>query len=107
MLYIVASLVANGLATPLEVVRTRLLLQRSANGFGSTQYSGIIDALTTIYEEEGVEALFLGLQVRLLWNGVWLGVILGLQRAAYIDVRSLFLGLVEAFGDAASSLLGR
>ena len=103
VLYIVASLAANGLATPLEVVRTRLLLQRSGGAAGAARYSGILDALATIYQEEGAEALFRGLQVRLLWNGLWLGVILGMQRTAYVDVQSFFLGFVEAVEDAAGS----
>ena len=103
VLYIVASLVSNGLATPLEVVRTRLLLQRSGESAGTARYTGIVDALATIYEEEGLEALFRGLQVRLLWNGLWLGVILGLQRAACFDIQTFFLGVVEDIEDVVGS----
>ena len=105
VLYIVASLAANGLATPLEVVRTRLLLQRSASGAagGAPRYSGILDALVTIYQEEGSEGLFRGLRVRLLWNGLWLGVILGVQRTAYVDVQRFFLAFIEAVEDAVGS----
>jgi len=104
VLYILASIVANGLTTPLEVVRTRLLLQRSGEASaGATQYRGIADALATIYREEGVEGLYRGLRVRLVWNGLWLGVILGLQRAAYVDVLPFFFGLVEVIEDAIGS----
>jgi hypothetical protein len=104
VLYIVASFVANGLATPLEVVRTRLLLQRTADTNGARpRYSGILDALVTINREEGVEALFRGLPVRLLWNGLWLGLILFLQRTAYIDVQTYFLGVVEAVEEIVGS----
>ena len=73
----------------------------------TTNYNGIFDALTTIYRDEGAEALFRGLQVRLLWNGLWLGVILGLQRAAYVDVQSFFLGAIEAVEDAVGSEMWR
>jgi len=99
LLYTAASVAANGLTTPLEVVRTRLLLQRS--GSSATQYAGITDALATIYREEGAAALFRGLPVRLAWNGLWVGAILGVQRAYYADAQTFFLTVV---GEAAEAL---
>ncbi|EOD13389.1 hypothetical protein EMIHUDRAFT_246879 [Emiliania huxleyi CCMP1516] len=81
------------------VVRTRLLLQRS--GSSATQYAGITDALATIYREEGAAALFRGLPVRLAWNGLWVGAILGVQRAYYADAQTFFLTVV---GEAAEAL---
>ena len=48
LLYTLASVVANGACTPLEVVRTRLLLQRSAppGAAGATSYTGVLATLT-------------------------------------------------------------
>ena len=76
--YCVASVIANGLCTPLEVVRTRLVLQMS--GQTRTSYSGIVDALLTIQREESAAALWKGLYVRLLWNGIALGLVFGVRR---------------------------
>ena len=94
VLYIIASIIANGICTPLEVVRTRLLLQRS--GRSITQYENIYDALVTIGAEEGVAGLWAGLRFRLLWNGLLSGTILFVQRFYYADAQKFFLELVDA-----------
>ncbi len=99
VLYTLASVVANCATTPLEVVRTRLLLQRGAQAAGEagrTSYEGVLDALVRIREEEGLAALFKGVGVRLLWNGVWVGVFLYVQRVAYLDAQKFSLELVGA-----------
>ena len=46
--------------------------------------------------EEGAAALFKGIGVRLLWNGVWVGSFLYVQRVAYLDAQRLSLELVGA-----------
>ena len=94
ILYTAASLVANGLTTPLEVVRTRLLLQRTGDA-ATTGYGGILDALVTIGREEGIGGLWRGFRFRLLWNGLWLGVVLGVQRFYYVDAQKYFLGVID------------
>ena len=40
--------------------------------------------------------LFKGVGVRLLWNGVWVGVFLYVQRVAYLDAQKFSLELVGA-----------
>ena len=87
-------IIANGICTPLEVVRTRLLLQRS--GRANTQYDNIYDALVTIGAEEGAAGLWAGLRFRLLWNGLLSGTILFVQRFYYTDAQKFFLDLVDA-----------
>lgn len=44
----------------------------------------------------GAEALFKGIGVRLLWNGVWVGAFLFVQRTAYLDAQRLSLEFVGA-----------
>ena len=89
-----ASVIANAACTPLEVVRTRLLLQRG--GGSDTQYGGILDALAVIRREEGLETLYKGLYARVAWNGVWLGAVLGVQRSYYAPTQQFFLDVVGA-----------
>jgi len=105
-LYTLASVVANGLCTPLEVVRTRLLLQRATppGTPGASSYEGILDALATISAEEGAAALFSGVGVRLLWNGVTVGAILAVLRLYYAPAQQLSLNAVRAIDAWAASL---
>jgi solute carrier family 25 S-adenosylmethionine transporter 26 len=51
-----ASLVAQVLTTPLDVVRTRIMTQRAED----PQYTGILDACKNITKEEGASALLSG-----------------------------------------------
>ncbi|CAB4299347.1 unnamed protein product [Prunus armeniaca] len=51
--------------TPLDVIKTRLMVQGSAN-----QYKGIIDCVQTIVREEGPPALLKGIGPRVLWIGI-------------------------------------
>uniref|UniRef100_A0A7N0T9K8 S-adenosylmethionine transporter n=1 Tax=Kalanchoe fedtschenkoi TaxID=63787 RepID=A0A7N0T9K8_KALFE len=53
------------LTTPLDVIKTRLMVQGSAN-----QYSGIVNCVQTIVKEEGAGALLKGIQPRVLWIGI-------------------------------------
>jgi len=101
-LFALANIVANGICNPLEVVRTRLLLQLS--GEADTEYAGILDALTTIEREEGVGALFKGVLLRLLWNGLLVGIVLGVQRSYYGGAQGFFLGEVDDLEGAVRSV---
>ncbi|KAL9662678.1 hypothetical protein QQ045_027511 [Rhodiola kirilowii] len=51
--------------TPLDVIKTRLMVQGSAN-----RYTGIINCVQTIVKEEGAGALLKGIQPRVLWIGI-------------------------------------
>ncbi|KAB2052001.1 hypothetical protein ES319_A12G090200v1 [Gossypium barbadense] len=53
------------ITTPLDVIKTRLMVQGSAN-----QYKGIFDCVQTIIREEGPSALLKGIQPRVLWIGI-------------------------------------
>lgn len=51
--------------TPLDVIKTRLMVQGSAN-----QYTGIVNCVQTIIKEEGAGALLKGIEPRVLWIGI-------------------------------------
>ena len=56
----------------------------------------------------GAEALFKGIGVRLLWNGVWVGAFLFVQRTAYLDAQRLsleFVGAADAWAAGRGSSL--
>lgn len=57
--------ITGAMTTPLDVVKTRLMVQGSAN-----QYKGIFDCARTIAKEEGTRALLKGIGPRVLWIGV-------------------------------------
>ncbi|KAJ6306786.1 hypothetical protein OIU78_021992 [Salix suchowensis] len=60
-----AGAITGAMTTPLDVVKTRLMVQGSAN-----QYRGIFDCARTIAKEEGTRALLKGVGPRVLWIGV-------------------------------------
>ncbi|KAL4368174.1 hypothetical protein GQ457_05G008800 [Hibiscus cannabinus] len=60
-----AGALTGAITTPLDVIKTRLMVQGSAN-----QYRGIIDCVQTIIREEGPPALLKGIQPRVLWIGI-------------------------------------
>lgn len=58
---------AGPLATgPFDVVKTRLMAQTRGRGGGEIQYKGMVDAITRIYADEGLFALWKGLVPRLM-----------------------------------------
>ncbi|KAF7820323.1 putative S-adenosylmethionine carrier 2, chloroplastic isoform X1 [Senna tora] len=65
MLGAFAGAVTGAVTTPLDVVKTRLMVQGSQN-----QYKGISDCVRTIIKEEGTQALFKGMGPRVLWIGI-------------------------------------
>mmetsp|Transcript_100237 Transcript_100237/g.323032 ORF Transcript_100237/g.323032 Transcript_100237/m.323032 type:complete len:150 (+) Transcript_100237:1197-1646(+) len=84
LLFTIASTVAALVCTPLDVARTRLLLDgRGVQELPST--------LASICREEGSAGIFAGWLPRLIWNGVTVGIVLGLCRMSYEDIRALFL----------------
>ncbi|KAM1158480.1 hypothetical protein ACFX15_031155 [Malus domestica] len=60
-----AGAVTGAITTPLDVIKTRLMVQGSAN-----QYKGIIDCVQTVVREEGRSALLKGIGPRVLWIGI-------------------------------------
>ena len=63
------------ITTPLDLVKTKLMVQTSGAAGG---YGGVIDALTSIYKQGGIEALFVGSSARVAWllpfTTIYLGV---------------------------------
>ncbi|KAL7104522.1 hypothetical protein ACP275_08G250700 [Erythranthe tilingii] len=60
-----AGALTGAVTTPLDVIKTRLMVQGSAN-----QYKGIFDCVQTIVREEGSNALLKGIGPRVLWIGI-------------------------------------
>ncbi|KAI3451061.1 hypothetical protein Pfo_007726 [Paulownia fortunei] len=60
-----AGALTGAVTTPLDVIKTRLMVQGSAN-----QYKGIFDCVQTIVREEGPSALLKGIGPRVLWIGI-------------------------------------
>ncbi|GAA5967597.1 hypothetical protein JCM3765_002299 [Sporobolomyces pararoseus] len=74
----VAGGVAAGLTTPLDVVKTRIMLGQSRSATSPTSSGGILSTMKSIYTIEGPKALFRGIVPRVLWisggGAVFLGV---------------------------------
>ncbi|GJN25073.1 hypothetical protein PR202_gb12857 [Eleusine coracana subsp. coracana] len=60
-----AGAVTGALTTPLDVMKTRLMIQGQGN-----QYRGFIDCAQTILREEGAGAFLKGIEPRVLWIGI-------------------------------------
>ncbi|KAH9607971.1 hypothetical protein KSS87_006258 [Heliosperma pusillum] len=60
-----AGALTGAITTPLDVIKTRLMVQGSAN-----QYNGIVDCVQTVIKEEGAPALLKGIGPRVLWIGI-------------------------------------
>lgn len=60
-----AGALTGAISTPLDVLKTRLMIQGSAN-----QYTGVLNCASTIIREEGPAALLKGIGPRVLWIGI-------------------------------------
>ncbi|CAL9104947.1 unnamed protein product [Musa textilis] len=60
-----AGAITGAITTPLDVMKTRLMVQGSAN-----QYKGILNCAQTILREEGPAAFLKGIGPRVLWIGI-------------------------------------
>ncbi|KAH6763042.1 S-adenosylmethionine carrier 1 [Perilla frutescens var. hirtella] len=60
-----AGALTGAITTPLDVIKTRLMIQGSAN-----QYKGIFDCVQTIVRDEGPSALLKGIGPRVMWIGI-------------------------------------
>lgn len=65
MIGAVAGAITGAITTPLDVIKTRLMVQGSAK-----QYEGILHCVNTIVREEGTSTLFKGIGPRVLWIGI-------------------------------------
>ncbi|RHZ11232.1 hypothetical protein DYB26_014572, partial [Aphanomyces astaci] len=52
------------ITTPLDVIKTRLMLGKDAQG---VEYRGMRDAFTRVYTQEGWQTLFSGVKPRTMW----------------------------------------
>ncbi|CAG8547812.1 5290_t:CDS:2, partial [Paraglomus occultum] len=66
---------AAGITTPLDVVKTRLMLSTKYHMVHN--YSGIVSTFRRIVEEEGIRALFSGVGPRVLWISIGGSIFLG------------------------------
>mmetsp|Transcript_78001 Transcript_78001/g.226300 ORF Transcript_78001/g.226300 Transcript_78001/m.226300 type:complete len:275 (-) Transcript_78001:114-938(-) len=65
----VAGSIAGGLTTPLDVAKTRIVLEKQGEG-GVKKYTGTVTTLRTIATEEGALALFRGVGARVTWISI-------------------------------------
>ena len=66
--------VAAALTTPMDVVKTRMMLRRGGEGAGAL---GVVGTMREVYAEGGVARLFSGVGPRVLWIGLGGAVFLG------------------------------
>ncbi|KAK9761427.1 S-adenosylmethionine transporter [Basidiobolus ranarum] len=77
--------VAAAITTPLDVVKTRLMLSAK----GNHQYSGIFHTMGRIYTEEGLRALFSGIGPRVMWISIGGYIFLGVYEKAKKTIGNL------------------
>ncbi|ORZ04049.1 mitochondrial carrier domain-containing protein [Lobosporangium transversale] len=84
----IAGGVAAGITTPLDVIKTRVMLsQRSQAGSqSSAYYSGIISTFKRILTEEGPRALFSGIGPRVMWISIGGSIFLGVYEKAKVII---------------------
>jgi solute carrier family 25 S-adenosylmethionine transporter 26 len=62
----IAGSIASALTTPLDVAKTRIMLEKPVEG-QAKKYVGTVQTLTSIAQEEGVLALYKGIVPRVTW----------------------------------------
>eukprot|EP00425_Heterocapsa_triquetra_P021851 CAMPEP_0195155428 /NCGR_PEP_ID=MMETSP0448-20130528/184155_1 /TAXON_ID=66468 /ORGANISM="Heterocapsa triquestra, Strain CCMP 448" /LENGTH=277 /DNA_ID=CAMNT_0040194215 /DNA_START=67 /DNA_END=900 /DNA_ORIENTATION=+ len=62
----VAGAIAGAVTTPLDVAKTRIMLEKPVDG-QPKKYAGTVQTLKSITKEEGVSALFKGIAPRVTW----------------------------------------
>ena len=60
----VTGVVAASLTTPLDLVKTKLMMQSTSAG---GQYSGVLDVFKSLYQTQGVGGIFSGMTARVTW----------------------------------------
>lgn len=72
-----AGAIAAGVTTPLDVLKTRIMLQRRTHGQARTGGTQVIRLLAQIKQEEGMRGLFRGFGPRVAWISVGGAIFLG------------------------------
>lgn len=72
-----AGAVAAGLTTPLDVLKTRIMLARKESGDGAQQRSGALRVLHQIWTTEGATGLYRGIVPRIGWISTGGAIFLG------------------------------
>lgn len=83
LLYTFANVLAVMLTTPLDVIRTQLLL-------GGKPLQDLPAVIQEVYDESGVLGFLAGWSPRLVYNGIIVGIVWGFVRQEYADVRARF-----------------
>ncbi|DBA02405.1 TPA: hypothetical protein N0F65_007224 [Lagenidium giganteum] len=99
----IAGGVAASITTPLDVVKTRLMLGKDVHG---VRYNGTIDTFKRVYTEEGVKRLFSGVGPRTMWISIGGFVFFGidsptkkLKEVTQLDQLKEFTTVVADTGD--------
>ena len=71
--------VAASVTTPLDVVKTRLMLGKDIHG---VPYKGTLDTFSRVYKEEGAKRLFSGIGPRTMWISIGGFVFFGMYEKA-------------------------
>lgn len=100
--YLFANVLAILLTTPLDVVRTQMLLKNRA-------IQELPSVVKELYDKEGLSAFVAGWSPRVLYNGLIIGTYWGIVRQGYNGIRNEFLldvlDRVEAFLDALGAVV--
>ncbi|GJJ77008.1 solute carrier family 25 (mitochondrial S-adenosylmethionine transporter), member 26 [Entomortierella parvispora] len=86
----IAGGIAAGITTPLDVIKTRLMLSQrnatvgAAGAPNAAYYSGIIPTFKRILAEEGPRALFSGIGPRVMWISIGGSIFLGVYEKAKV-----------------------
>ena len=78
---------AAALTTPLDVIKTRLMLRVDVHG---NTYNGLVSTFLRVVNEEGAGALFSGITPRVMWIGIGGFVYFG----AYEQARRIFVPML-------------
>lgn len=78
---VVSGVFSKSILQPLDLVKTRMQVQRSGLAAGLT-YNGFLSAFPTIVRQEGVSALYIGLWPNLVGSGVAWGAYFGFYNIA-------------------------
>jgi solute carrier family 25 S-adenosylmethionine transporter 26 len=82
---------AAAVTTPLDVVKTRLMLGSDVNG---VPYKGMFNTMSRIYTTEGGKALFSGIGPRVMWIAIGGGVFFGMYEFSKSKLQPL-LGMQD------------
>lgn len=75
----VTGAIAASLTTPLDLVKTKLMMQSTSGG---GQYNGVLDVFKSLYKTQGVGGLFSGMTARVTWLLPFTVIYLGVYEAS-------------------------